>query len=708
MFPLLVKFTGALTRFCGSIFVFFVSIALVRQLSAQESPEGTSVNPIIGTWKGIYFEFPELVTVRLIITSLPMDYIEGECELSPAVEPYFHNSGTHNHYSVKGIYTPWATEFSIKPDKAIGPQSGAMPELGGVYDPASDQIVGEVNPTRSGNRVYFLLGRDDRGDKVTADIVASANPLVQGGGNNRVRGMAPLPAGPVSLKFRPPTADTIAAWASRLRTEKPDIDLQHTYINILYLLAHNLFEDNYFRKFFGDTYDKLNSNQRETFLKIFRDPKSRQTLINCRFLSGAFSPTGSNSSSDITMTVFWQRAMRSWMGDRITRFEKMPATSETLTLLKSFESLGATELKTLWPSDQAEFNKAIGETRSRVTTVVLNRGLDDVMAKATDLAGARNLAVWVASPQQGELFKYTPKELKDEIAAKIDHRIDELIEQPLNEKIKAIAALGQGIDAVTNGNSWYNALMQEFGFASARPAFQHALKQLQDRREGDLVGASATIAAQVTAQTSISAAHDKLAGYLRVPGDDQTKAAAALRAAREKRVAEIKANEYLEYFSSDERKWSPQRDGTITQPPVVPPPDEEDIRFAVVRTLAMLNSADRTGPSSVRLYLNPLAKMADSGVTITVLGVNSLSCHADNGGYICSYRLKSKNEASSALVSRNDPLQGLMNGLSAIADLPQQVSEERFELGRRGWWSPGLMERIRKGAQEYNQELESQ
>jgi hypothetical protein len=64
---------------------------------------------------------------------------------------------------------------------------------------------------------------------------------------------------------------------------------------------------------------------------------------------------------------------------------------------------------------------------------------------------------------------------------------------------------------------------------------------------------------------------------------------------------------------------------------------------------------------------------------------------------------------TSGPVPREDVVQKLMNGLTALADfLPEQVSQERFELGRSGWWSPGLIERTRKRAREYNEQLDSE
>src|SRR5690349_10719322 len=108
----------------GSLLVLVITtVSSLRAQGPSPLPStGDSTNPIVGEWVGAYFAFPELVAVRLNIRSLPMDRIEGECELSPAKESRFHNVGTQGSYSLKGLYTPWATEFSFTPDKSLDPR----------------------------------------------------------------------------------------------------------------------------------------------------------------------------------------------------------------------------------------------------------------------------------------------------------------------------------------------------------------------------------------------------------------------------------------------------------------------------------------------------------------------------------------------------------------------------------------------------------
>jgi hypothetical protein len=142
-------------------------------------------------------------------------------------------------------------------------------------------------------------------------------------------------------------------------------------------------------------------------------------------------------------------------------------------------------------------------------------------------------------------------------------------------------------------------------------------------------------------------------------------------------------------------------------PAVIPPPDEEDVRVAVVRTFEMLGG-DRIAPYSVRMFLNPIARALGCGLKIEVQRVSSLSCQPAPNGFVCSYRIQSKNELLNPFANENDSLMKFSQGLVSFLDFPQELTQERFELGLRGWWSPGLQARMRKASQEYNQQLESQ
>jgi hypothetical protein len=115
-------------RHVTASFLFASGFLLLAPLSLPAAEFSDDVAPaeIAGVWKGAYFYYPELVAVSITVRSLPMDQIEGECELSPAIEPQFHNSGTRGAYHFKGSYPPAIGEFSFAPNKATDPHMNTM------------------------------------------------------------------------------------------------------------------------------------------------------------------------------------------------------------------------------------------------------------------------------------------------------------------------------------------------------------------------------------------------------------------------------------------------------------------------------------------------------------------------------------------------------------------------------------------------------
>jgi hypothetical protein len=191
--------------------------------------------------------------------------------------------------------------------------------------------------------------------------------------------------------------------------------------------------------------------------------------------------------------VFWQRAIRSWVKDRVRWLAELPPEFESFALMKTIGSLGETELSVCWRSDLAKSKGAAAETRSRLAPVILQRGVDEALAKATTVDQARELIGWMDQAAQKEVTAYAPLDLKQKLSSRLVARADELISKPIAERESKIAALGQGKDAVLAGNDLYHDLEKRFSFAEERPAFQHALQLLQARRDADLAAGKARL-----------------------------------------------------------------------------------------------------------------------------------------------------------------------------------------------------------------------
>jgi hypothetical protein len=68
----------------------------------------------------------------------------------------------------------------------------------------------------------------------------------------------------------------------------------------------------------------------------------------------------SEAAPDITISIYWQRVLRSWERDQQTSFAAMPAEVNSFSELNVAEAAANAELTFLWPSKKDRFNSALG------------------------------------------------------------------------------------------------------------------------------------------------------------------------------------------------------------------------------------------------------------------------------------------------------------------------------------------------------------
>jgi hypothetical protein len=377
---------------------------------------------MVGTWKGVFFVYPQLTTINLTIQKAAEGRMEGECEFYPAVESRDLFGPVKGNYHFTGTFDVLSGGFSINAAAVSGGRAGQMaPPIEGVLDPVSGQLAGMLEVKPMVNPLCLILARDAAGDKLVAQITLSAFPPAHLPSARvqtkpvqrpiapvrRGRGYAPRSPGPQAAEsspfnpvnepiqpngFRPPSSDIINAWASRLKQEKPDIDTHHTVFEKLYLLARNLFADDYFKKFFGITYDNLTGEQRRAIFLFFNQHQYKD-FPGYAFLERAFMPLGTDAAPDITVSVFWQRTVRGWMKYWLGALRQLPPGKNSLSAIEHVESAAAFQLVPLWPSEIAEFARVIAENRARLAGPVLERKVNEAIAD-DDVKGAQKLSGW--------------------------------------------------------------------------------------------------------------------------------------------------------------------------------------------------------------------------------------------------------------------------------------------------------------------------
>jgi hypothetical protein len=219
-----------------------------------------------GAWKGVYFVYPQLTIVKLIIQSATEGRIEGECEFYPAIESRDIFGPVKGSYHFTGEFDALSGSFLINAAAFTTARSTQMaPPIKGVLDPTSGRLAGMLDVKPMVNPLFVILARNAAGDELVEQITQSAFPPAQrasaqvrstpvrtGRMPHRLSAGSQAASPPAAAEssssnpkhepiqpngFRPPNSDTINAWASRLKQEKPDIDTHHTVFEKLYLLA---------------------------------------------------------------------------------------------------------------------------------------------------------------------------------------------------------------------------------------------------------------------------------------------------------------------------------------------------------------------------------------------------------------------------------------------------------------------------------------
>lgn len=289
-------------------------------------------------------------------------------------------------------------------------------------------------------------------------------------------------------------------------------------------------------------------------------------------------------------------------------------------------------------------------------------------------------------------MQYASEKDKAQASARTNQRLDALLASLIEKDQSTYPVAGLGMEAVAAGNKWFQRLNGSYGFALLRPPVRQAIERLANRRAGDLTAAAPAIIAEISKQTGEKGVDNLTANYLCVDGDSRTAPAASIFAAADSRKKEIRREAVLALYSPHERQWLAP-DGRISIPSAIPPPDADDLRVALVRTLEMMGG-ERVGPFTIHMSTNPIAQRVGIYLIIQVNEVEKPVCTQVSGGYLVSYRPHIScnwSEGFEKFAFSQPSFSGIaLQGLTARLNGPQGTKEDRFELSDRGWFSPSM------------------
>ena len=581
--------------------------------------------PLAGAWKGVYFTYPNLMTVEMTLGTSTDGEVSGVLKFSPAVDQRSaFGPPRHGSYKVAGRYDGASRSFVLKPGEWIDRPDlpGVTAPLAGVIDPQANRM-GAVFQLPSPTAILFVLARDAGGDQLIADIKRSAYPpppseaqkfqeieerrqkamqqaiervaasgqpdaaermkkqmadrqqeqldalqrtidqmksLKQPGLEKQIEQMqarldaqkqalSAVNAGSASggatasSQWSPPSAERLAAWASRLKTEYPKLDLRSTAMERIYGPSLNLFDDDCFRECFGTTYEKLDTAQRKAVVTVFT--RNGQPLQEFSYLARPFGNVGDFGAPDVTVSIHWQSVLRAWLGDLVARFDSMPEELTSFDRLAAVDSAAQRELPRLWPSEAGKFATALAGTRRRIARPALDRSLKALESGPDNRETLGALAGW--SKAHAAILAFIDEADRAAFQRRAEVKMDGVVANLMPAELGQVGALGSGLGAVESGGQWYARFSRDYAVGLDRPACREVLAAFNRRRPADFAAAAKEMIDIIQARSDKVPTEDLaetdrarlqfcnelgglMAQWFAVPGDNENEAAARVHA----------------------------------------------------------------------------------------------------------------------------------------------------------------------------------
>ena len=655
------------------------------------TPRPTQAPPLdlSGAWKGVFCSDIMVESADLTLTASP-DHrdLTGQLRFTPLPSPALRGVRLppETVWEIKGRVDPGSNAIWLAPQTPLiptGPRATFEPRpLGAVFSAGRNEMAGQFRKPYAQQpdpaETYFLFVRADAAARLKsfAEHAADAAPPAKGSGGGS-----------------PPGDAELAKWAAPYENEYGAAAGQNG-VEQISQRAMPILADAAFKPVFGEAYDRIDFGVLHAAMRRFAGADAKFAQAH-GFMQYALWPSPTKLVSIVAM-----RTIDAWKEEMLARFRSgTPVAS-------AFDDLAATQkaiqdtVVYAWPSTKKRTDEAIEEIRGKLSGSSLGANVDAAIASAAGLEGAKKLASW-SKDNAGMLERLSPAE-RDAAQQKVEAKLDELLQSLLAPQVAQLAKLGTGGPAVRAGAAWHKALVDQFGFASARPPFSQAVGNLMSRREPDMTAGEAQLLQRIEASKTPEEIDTLFANELSVPGDDRTKPYADLAAAAAKRKQKIEDERILALFSREEQEIMDRPGHLDLSRAKKRPPTPQEVRLAMVRGWASGNGKmidahtarhiDMTS-SKVMLFpfpmivtftqenlirADPVEKTADYDCTFTIL----MQMAATDDNVLINYDEVTRKQSVTMLQIVN----------AFCVGMSTESETKRLRLTDHGWVIPELME----------------
>ena len=395
------------------------------------------------------------------------------------------------------------------------------------------------------------------------------------------------------------------------------------------------------------------------------------------------------------------RAALAELPNSIAAFEALPTSADAYDDFRALRKEAAERFEVLWAAERSGHDETVEATHVRLAPPTLARALDEVLASAEGVEGAKLLAAFEAD--FAPVLVRVPDQQRSNALARVIEKLDATLEKEVELELAKLEQRGESPAALVFGTQWFAEFSARFDAFEDHQAVTAAAERFFQLRRADLDSSEAGLRHVIDEMQQIEDVLAYQRTYFGLPGDREHQTFARTKDPLRRRTAEIYAaleERGVDYLPLTE--WSPLEEevllhgGPRTVPDDYPTPRPHEIMLALLRTMAD-HSGERVGPNTVRYQLPSLrsvlmgipgfspsaaARVADHKLPVyTVLdfaNATDVGCEPRTSrGYVCSYSLETYAVAGTAFN---------VGGSGRGRDL--------FVLGRTGWRSPSLFTQL--------------
>jgi hypothetical protein len=549
---------------------------------------------LTGSWVGVYQAYPFFIRMTLNAGT-------GEMRLEPLVQQQSIGRPPTGIARVTVDYDASARTLLLTPGpdayRTLGVQ---IPQFFGVLDEDKQLIGGLLVGAPRDASPYFILGRAEAADgafiKKIKDVLQDTGAA---GGPPRFQN----PVGNIKNPFGGGgRQNKLREWVSQLTKEYPDVDPYQTESGALFLMARNLFRDEYFRQHFGKTYDELDRGdfaRTTTDLRGIPPPRSNfpEERANgaARAVERAFSLTvGTYTVADIILSVLAMRPMEAWRAQALRRVQSAPPSTDGLKIIAGSQAAEQNALNTFWPSERRVFADAVTGARTRVAGPLLTARVNELLASSTAFSSAETIATILESGRTGArtgvptggvaagrgrgagpvpmvrpsivaptpvddsvsgLIGLASEETRAAQVARLEARVSELVNAETQRDRDAIARLGEGLPGLEAGSRFFASITQKYRSFQNQSSVRSVFDALAKQRSPLLKAVEPTLTARVKAARSTSELTSIQQSYLGVSSDGADPAGGrVLQTAQTQRAQLQQAEAALAQRQEEERR----------------------------------------------------------------------------------------------------------------------------------------------------------